>query len=217
MPQHAFVDESFEGGYVMAVATAADGHVTARRATVRRLFRHGQSRIHFKKENDARRKQILACIGAPDLPVRVYVTENGLGARRACRERIVPDVVELGVTRLVLERDDAVVEADRRTLFELTGKHADLAYRHLRASEDPLLCVADAVAWCYAKGGRGRLRIAAFTTVIRAWTARSPAHRPSGRLRGSLPQATALASASLPSRADPASRRRRRRRGPGCR
>lgn len=169
MPQHAFVGESFEGDYVMAVATAADGHVTAHRAAVRRLFRHGQSRIHFKKENDARRRQILSGLAGLDLPVRVYVTENGRAARRACLERMVPDLVELGVTRLVLERDDALVAVDRRTLFELTGKHsADLEYRHLRASEDPLLCVADAVAWCYAKGGRWRRLIAAFTSVIRA-------------------------------------------------
>ncbi|PZF85028.1 hypothetical protein C1I92_06775 [Jiangella anatolica] len=165
---HAFVDESFEGDYVVAVVTAADGHVTAHRAAMRRLFRRGQSRIHFKKENDARRGQILAGIAALDLTVRVYVTDNGRTARRACLERMVPDLAELGVTRLVLERDDAVVEADRRMLFELTGKQsADLEYRHLRASEDPLLCVADAVAWCYAKGGRWRQLISVFTTVIR--------------------------------------------------
>jgi hypothetical protein len=80
---------------------------------------------------------------------------------------MVPDLVTIGVTRVVLDRDDSLVEADRRALFELTAKHTGgMEYQHLRASEDVLLCVADAVAWCYAKGGAWRERVSAYTVAI---------------------------------------------------
>ncbi|TDC49830.1 hypothetical protein E1212_17015 [Jiangella ureilytica] len=165
---HAFVDESFAGDYIVAAAVVPANDVNGARAAVRRLLRPGQERIHFKKESDARRAQILTGLEALDLTVRVYLAENGRDARSVCLERMVPDLATLGVTRLVLERSDPLVDADRRALFELTRKHAcDLEYRHLRAHEDLLLCVADAVAWCYTKGGRWRDRVSAYSTVIR--------------------------------------------------
>lgn len=168
MPLHAYVDESFAGDYIVAAAIVAAHKVNANRAAVRRLLRPGQARIHFKKESNARRMQILTGLEALGVTVRVYVAENGRGARRVCLERMVPDLAALGVMRLVLERDDALVESDRRTLFELTRKHAeDMEYRHLRAREDVLLSVADAVAWCYTRGGRWRARVVPYCSVIR--------------------------------------------------
>lgn len=134
MTLHAFVDESFAGDYIVAAAVVPADDVKAARLAVRRLLKPGQARIHFKKESDARRAQILSGLEALDLTVRVYVAENGHDARNVCLERMVPDLATLGVTRLVLERND------------------------------PL---ADAVAWCYTKGGRWRDRVSAYSTVIR--------------------------------------------------
>lgn len=166
---HAFVDESFSGDYVVAAAVVPASDVNAARAAIRRMLKPGQARLHFKKESNARRAQILNGLTALTLTARVYVTENRHEARNACLECMVPDLAAAGVARLVLERDDSLVEADRRALFELTRKHgAQLEYRHLRSSEDLLLCAADAVAWAWAKGGRWRARVSRYTTEIRA-------------------------------------------------
>ena len=170
MTQHAFVDESFQRAYTVAAAVLPAGDVNAARSTIRQLLRPGQKRIHFKKESDARRSQILDTLETLDLNTRLYVaTSSTKYPRDACLDRMIPDLGATGVTRLVLELDDSLVRAERRMLHQLTRKHApDMSYEHLRAHEDLLLCVADAIAWCWSRGGHWKTRVAGYSTAIQA-------------------------------------------------
>lgn len=165
--RHAFVDESFAGAYLVAAVIIPAAEVTSARQSIRCLLDKQQRRLHFKDESHPRKSKILDALDALDIRARIYITAKGRGAREECFTRLVPDLVESGVTRLVIERADHLVDLDRRLLFQLVkAGPGELEYDHLRAHEDLLLCAADAVAWCAAKGGPWRERISSFTTMI---------------------------------------------------
>jgi hypothetical protein len=165
MPLHAFVDESKRRGLLLVAVTLASTDVTAVRSSVRDLHLRQQSRIHFRKESTGRKHAILDAIVAAPLQGRLYqcgTERHELAARQACLARIAEDLVGLGVERLVLERDDSTVAHDQRTLYERVTKLSArdrLRYDHLRAAEEALLALPDAVAWCWAEGGRWRQRV----------------------------------------------------------
>lgn len=165
MVLHAFVDESIASAYTVAVALIPASEVAAGRRLMRGLLAGGQKRVHFYQESDRRRGKILNGIESLGAEFRVYVTKRRKHARDTCFERMVPDLAKAGVRRLVVERDESLALAERRLLFHLTRAHApDLEYVHLRAKEDLLLCLPDAIAWCWSRGGGWRTRVAAYTT-----------------------------------------------------
>lgn len=167
MVLHAFVDESTAATYILAAALVPADRVAEGRKLVRAMLGGGQKRLHFSHESDRRRARILTGIESLGMEHRVYSTKNARPARLACLERLVPDLAAAGVQRLVIERDDSLVDADRRLLYQAGLDFAPgLAYTHLRAKEDLLLCVPDAIAWCWARGGEWGARVAAYTTEI---------------------------------------------------
>lgn len=91
-------------------------------------------------------------------------------ARSMCIGRIVRDAHAAAASQLVFELDETLVRADRLDVVA-TERSAGITappYRHMRASEEPLLCVADAFAWAWAKGGEWRKLVAeAVDNVIR--------------------------------------------------
>lgn len=124
---------------------------------------------------------MLAAIGGLDLTATVYVTKNRREAREHCLTRMVPDLAAIGVTRLILERDESLLAFDRRTIAGVARQHCpDLEYLPLKAHDDLLLVLPDAIAWCWATGGSWRERIGVYTTEVALQTARSPAHQSSG-------------------------------------
>ena len=72
------------------------------------------------------------------------------------------DLAAVGGQRLVFEQDDSLVRSDQTVLYaavrqaEVSGR---LTYEHLPARSEPLLWVADAAAWCWARGGPWRTRL----------------------------------------------------------
>nr|WP_229715266.1 hypothetical protein [Subtercola lobariae] len=69
---------------------------------------------------------------------------------------LVKDLAESRASRLVIERDDSLVSADRRmirTALETHNYVEHLSYAHVSPSDEPLLWVSDAVAWCFQAGG----------------------------------------------------------------
>lgn len=76
---------------------------------------------------------------------------------------------------LVIERDDSVVERDRQVLFAHLARHDEdgcIRYRHVGRHEEPLMWIADAVAWSVARGGEWRRRVSGrvIETRVRGWT-----------------------------------------------
>jgi hypothetical protein len=161
MTAHIFVDETKRSGYLLAAAIVPLAELAASRRAVRSLLLGNQRRIHFKDERDARKRQILNTVVGLNLTVAVYecaTNVRDLEARKACLRQLIPDVAEIGAARLVIERDDSLITHDRQTLYDAVAKAAcrdTLQYEHLRAHEECLLSIADAVACAGRIGASG--------------------------------------------------------------
>lgn len=110
------------------------------------LVMPGQRRIHFHKESDARRKQILDAVDGIAPLLAVYDASEAPRKQRrdACLRGVVEDAVRWRAEMLVIERDDSVLEADRRLLYgairEPSGA-VTLRYEFPRGHEEPLLAI----------------------------------------------------------------------------
>jgi len=155
---HAFVDESKRHGLLVAAAVVQPRDLAPARTALRQLCLPGQSRLHFTKERDDRRQQILTAILSLGVVVDLDDAtgiRNQQQARAACLRAVVQDLAAAGGQRLVLEQDDSLVRSDQAVLY--TAVHdasaSDrLTYEHVPARTEPLLWVADAAAWCWSRG-----------------------------------------------------------------
>jgi hypothetical protein len=166
---HAFVDENTVRGIMVAAAIADPRSLAHARKVLTELRLKGQERLHFKSERDSRRREICSALMKLEVRVHVYnaATLTPKRGRPRCLEMLVADLAELQASRLVLEQDDSTMKADRRVLYEAVGKHGireQLTYHHLRAKQEPMLWIPDAVAWCLAKGGEWPARVRPLVT-----------------------------------------------------
>lgn len=125
----------------------------------------GQHELHFKKETPARRRLIISRLATCAVTVRVYTADCRRGeerARRECLSNLVADLLDLGGCRLVLDSREVRDEHDRLTIRLAQGNHArdsGLVYEHIGSTQEALLWVADAVAWCVGAGGDWQRRV----------------------------------------------------------
>lgn len=152
----AFTDESKRNGKFMAAVALIDPtELTKHRVALRALLLNGQSRLHFTSESDQRRRMILSTIAGMDVEIRVYDARHlhPRTARAATFDRIVADLGKAGVTWLIIEQDDNLIDSDVRTLHRARTVYgaAELDYAHKRSSAELLLCIPDAIAWCVSK------------------------------------------------------------------
>jgi len=167
-----FVDESKRGGYLVTAAAVLPGDLTRARQLIRGLVLPGQRRLHFTHESDGRRKRILDAIAELRPAVTIYdgSAHHRRQQREACLDGLVADLAAAGTRMVVLETDESVIELDRRTLYRSARQHGCqgiLEYRHLRAHEEPLLAIPDAIAWCWQRGGPWKTRAQEFVEVVR--------------------------------------------------
>ncbi|MEU2614464.1 hypothetical protein ABZ570_23210 [Micromonospora sp. NPDC007271] len=173
MGPHIFVDETKERGLVLA-AVAMDQHrLVAARQAVARLTLPGQRSIHFCKERDDRRRAILAALRGLDIAVVLYDATDYRDhriAREVCLRALITDAAKVAAERVVLELDESRRNADVRILnveMRLAGVAGQMRYDHLRAHEDGLLSLPDALAWSWARGGEWRATIRPMVSEIR--------------------------------------------------
>lgn len=159
-----FIDESKTREYIMVAAIADPAKVDRLRRELRSLVLPGQRRIHFTKERSQRKRRILSAL--VELEIEAYVfycdTKDHVRGRSACLAEIVSYAANYGHTMVVIEKDESLEKADRQNLyreFERNGIRNRCRYNLLPAREEPLLWVADAIAWSFAKGGDWRRRI----------------------------------------------------------
>lgn len=138
--------------------------VAALRRDVRSLVLPGQRRIHFTKERDDRKRLILSKLADFGARAHILHCESGSDAasREACLRGLVALAAEHAHTKIVIERDDSIEQSDRRILFREVRKHGltgTLIYAHEAPHLEPLLWIADAIAWSYTKGGDWKRRI----------------------------------------------------------
>lgn len=159
-----FVDESKERGLLVAAAFVDDLDVRMVRQQMRGLVHKGSHRIHMTKERPVLRRQVALAIAEMPVALTLYEAHSfgrreEAAARAACLSNVVADAAAGGMSQLCLERDDSVEKADRSTLFHAVRQHGveeRLTYRLVQGREEPGLWVADAVAWCWVKGGEWR-------------------------------------------------------------
>jgi hypothetical protein len=136
--------------------------LAATRMELRKLLMPKQRRLHFSTESDRRRHIILSVLLSLDARAVVY-TCGGLEerARAACLSSLVRDALDRGTQRIVLESREIRDHHDRRVIRDLTADraHSPLTYEHMKAYEEPLLWVPDAVGWCFGAGGSWRKRV----------------------------------------------------------
>jgi len=153
-----FVDESFAHEYVVIGHIVEIRNTNAQRRQTRGLALKGQRSIHFQKESERRRKQLLVnftemdsrCIG---VRLSGSVTKD---SRYIALRFMLREARAIGVTRVVFDLDISTQVTDRLVVKEANMAGAEMkelschfASRH----EEPLLWVSDAVAWCVARGG----------------------------------------------------------------
>ncbi len=163
MTAQAFVDESGRGSsYHVCAAVVANGDVHAVRRLARSFCLPGQRRWHFVHERASRRRQIIDALTASSQVTTLIF--HGKGREDAIRaesfHRMVQPLLDRNVTRLVIESREGRDHLDRQVLLdELRLRATAFGYDHMPPSGDPLLWVADAVAWCSSAGGAWRQRI----------------------------------------------------------
>jgi len=174
VPATLFVDENLRRGFRLVGVVVTTGEIGRARATMRAQLPRGARRVHFVKENDARRHHILRVIAALHLDtvvVEVHEARRTPDARRAAVATLVGWALRADVTRLVFERDDNSVALDQRTIAHTlvsAGARGSLEYDHVAASTEPLLWIPDALAWAWSRGDDWRRAVEAIgATVIR--------------------------------------------------
>ena len=169
---HMYVDESTATDYLVVCAVVASSDVTAARAAMKALLLPGQRSLHMKNERN-RASQILSTIVELNPKVLLYRVARPtppMQARRLCIQEIAQEACRLGVTRVVLDTIDSVVDRDRSWLISgarRAGHHTPpFSYHHQRRHEEPLLWIADATGWAWARGAGTRRLVEPILTVI---------------------------------------------------
>lgn len=116
---HSFVDESKNNSYLLVAALIRPAHLTRTRQLISGMVVPGQRRIHFHKERDGRRSQIIGHLAEMPIEAIIYEVRGKLHenfARSRCLTSLIRDQLARDTRRLVIESDESRVEADRRIL-----------------------------------------------------------------------------------------------------
>jgi hypothetical protein len=171
-----YVDESKRSSYLLAAVTVEER--TAARRAVRGLILPGARRLHMHNESVRRRERIVASLVTMPIRATVYEARSAhrteRDARAACLRALVENLMRSGGNGAVLlERDDGMVRFDAATLYgaiqagRRAGYGGTLHFDHQRAYEEELLALPDIVAWCWARSGLWRRRLAPILTEQR--------------------------------------------------
>jgi len=158
-PTDAFVDESIRGQrYLMACVLVQAHDMPAMRSDMGTLAGTKSTRVHFNAELDARRQVLLETFATFAMESFVVVCRRGHGitefeARTRCLAYIVGMLQLRSVDRLVIESRQDDVD-DERTIHRHRQREPRLVFEHRRGVDEPLLWIADGVAWSVGAGPR---------------------------------------------------------------
>lgn len=147
-----FVDECKQQPYLFVGFAISAVKQQSHRRNLRSLLLPGQRSLHFKSEDMRRKKAILKQM--LDLDCRVVVVKcrsTPKGTARLCAlQSLLTSDLASSCKRIVLELDETVRLKDHGYLKR---QHWIAEWDHRQRHEEPLLWVADAVAWCVNRGG----------------------------------------------------------------
>jgi hypothetical protein len=166
--QHVFVDESKARSYLLVAIAVENRDVDGLRKTMKSMLLKGQARVHFRKEQSARRRAVLSALQRIALDVTV-IRSSGHDENKArddCLAALATAIRWQPSSRLVIERDDSRAHADRQILrgaFQvLDGAHP--RYDLMPPQAEPGLWAADAIAWALQRGNEWVQRVAEHDT-----------------------------------------------------
>jgi hypothetical protein len=169
--EHVFVDESKRDLYLVAAAVIAPTNLNGARTALRALQLPGTRKVHFQAESDAFRRKFLGQVNELQVTARIYTAggRTDLDSRRRILIQLVGDLVTMGASRLVIERDDSLVIHDQRAIKAERSRLLaanTLRFDHLGGTEDPLLWLPDAIAWAWCRNRTWRSQVAGIVTDI---------------------------------------------------
>lgn len=163
-PTDAFVDESIRGQrYLLACVLAEGRHLGEARAVLSGLAPVGK-RIHFYEGTDRTRRRAVDVFLTLRVEVLMAVCVRGNGvtefhARDACLAELVRRLQLASVRNLTIESRQFDGD-DHRTIHRSRNKEPTLHFNHVVGDREPMLWIADGVAWAYGAGGRWRTLVA---------------------------------------------------------
>ncbi|MCL2613806.1 MAG: hypothetical protein FWD95_11335 [Nocardioidaceae bacterium] len=175
MGMQLFIDETKAKGYVVVAAVCPDASLAVARREIGKLVLPGQRSIHMKHESARRRGHIADAIcRLSAVGVHVIVLDAGRGpepevVRRARALRtIVSRAAQEASASLVLDLDETLLARDARTLSAAVRASGatSVTYSHQPLRSQPLLSIPDVVAWCWARGGDWRRRVAPIVSEV---------------------------------------------------
>ncbi|WP_157671380.1 hypothetical protein [Candidatus Aquiluna sp. UB-MaderosW2red] len=139
----------------------------AARMTLNQLRLKGQRSIHFAKESDSRRMNILkSLLTIPSITTCYVVKGLNRGSEGAARQLcVMATVSELSPSeqyKVIFDLDENFLAADRLTLgrqLRSRQNKTQVIFHHLEPYQEQLLALPDAFAWAFARGGRWRLAL----------------------------------------------------------
>jgi hypothetical protein len=159
-----FADETNrQGRYGIAVVIVCRCQVMIVSKVIQAAVRPGMRRSHFSKQRDPDRRMIVNQLVSEDIRA-LYTSACGrqTDARSECWTVLVPQLVRLRVVELTIERIEGGESRDRRDIrnaLQGIGRGTELTYTHRDPAGEPMLWVADAVAWCAGAGSAWQTRI----------------------------------------------------------
>lgn len=168
MGVHAFVDESGRTAYHLVAAVVEPAHLAATRSLLRSLRLPGERRLHFQSEGNMRRSAILGALQQVEAHAWVYVGRGKPESVRASAFAVLTgDLTKINASRLAIEsRGEPLDRADRLAIARSSPSGSVMTYEHLLPHEEPILWLADAIAWCYGAGIRWRPRVDPLITRV---------------------------------------------------
>jgi hypothetical protein len=159
-----YLDESKAKNYVFIGVLVMDGDAPRLRKRVAALKMPGQRSIHFVNEGENRRKKLIqeySELGITAVKV-VSTRKNKLDAREDCVRALVHLAASMRCQSLVFERDESVVSKDELWLkseLRKINNSEPIGFQHLSRHEEPILWIADALAWCDSRSSDWRKRV----------------------------------------------------------
>ncbi|MFD6448538.1 hypothetical protein ACFWEJ_25785 [Promicromonospora sp. NPDC060204] len=151
---HLFVDESKAKSFLFVAVVVPPHAVHLLRRDLRAARPKGRRDIHFNGARDGVRNEVIRLLGGHDVRSVVYRARaaKGCNPREDCVRATARFAASIAARSIVLDRDESLEAADRRWLYQELHK-SGIRYDHLHRHEEPLLWAADAIAWCWQRGG----------------------------------------------------------------
>ena len=156
----AYIDESKSQKYVL-VAVIFDSHLApSARNQLKSLRMRGQRRLHMRKESAQRKTVLVKLVSGLDCSILAVISgsKSDAAAREKCLRGLSKQLLNAGVLRIEIERDESFEKLDKSVLKSALAlnQQREVTYRHLSGAEEPLLWVADIVAWAIQNGHSGQ-------------------------------------------------------------